>query len=259
MIVIFNVGCEDTNFYPNRNISENPDISVHLIKNHYICGNLKPLKTMEKNLQIWAQKTKTIWIGVLLYAIGGIVYGIVAGLSSAASTASDLMSMAGMSSGGGGVGFITVLEYLLLAAVIVGYVMYILGLGKFREILDAPDATAIGKVYIGAILSAASYVWMLFGFWGWVSSVLNIVAFVFMLLGFMALKNSSTFPAKARKGASNLFISMIIGLIASVVALLLGWIPVVGGLIPGILNLIAFIMVFVGWAQIKNADPAVLL
>ena len=213
---------------------------------------------MEKNLQIWAQKTKTIWLGVLLYAIGGIVYGIVAWASSAASTAGDLMSMAGIGTGGG-FGFVTFLEYLLLAAVIVGYVLYILGLGKFREILDENDAKAIGKVYIGAILSAASYVWMLFGFWGWVSSVLSIIAFVFMLLGYMSLKNSATFPAKARKGASNLFLSMILGLIASVVALLLGWIPIVGGLIPGLLNLIAFILVFVGWAQIKNADPAVLL
>lgn len=216
---------------------------------------------MEKSVQVWSQKTKNIWIGVLLYAIGGIVYGIVAGLGSGLSAANDLMSAAGAGSVGGG-GFMNVLSYLVLAAVIVGYVLYILGLGGFREILDQKDADAIGRVRLGAILSAASYVWMLFGFWGWVSGILNIVAFVFMLLGYMALKNSSTFPAKARKGASTLFLSMILGLVAGFISLLLGWIPVVGaiiGFIAGILSLVAFILVFVGWANIKNADPAVML
>lgn len=217
---------------------------------------------MENNLQIWQQKTKTIWTGVLLFAIGGIVYGFIsslAGASEAVSTAKSLLS--GGTSGGGG-GFMKFLKYLVLAAVIAGYAMYILGLGNFREILSTQDANSINKVRIGAILNVAAYIWLLFGVWGWIASVLNIIAFFYMLLGFMALKSSSTFPAKARKGASNLFLSMVLGLIASAVALLLGWIPflgVIGTVIAAILNLIAFILIFVGWNQVKNADPAVLL
>lgn len=216
---------------------------------------------MEKNLQEWTQKTKAIWTGVLLYAIGGIVYGIISGINAGVSTVSDVMSYASGGTGGG-FGFGDFLEYLVLAAIIIGYVMYILGLGNFATILGAKDAGSINKVRVSAIIIVVSYLWTLIGFWGWVASILNIVAFVYALLGYIELKNSGTFPAKGRKGASNLFLSMLLGVIASVIAIVFGWIPilgVIGGIIAGILQIIAFVLIFVGWSQIKSADPQVML
>lgn len=218
---------------------------------------------MEKNQQIWADKTNAIWVGVLLYAIGGLVYGVVAGIQSLTSTVGDIASFAsGGSMGSSGGGFWSFLTYLTLAAVIVGYALFVIGLKNWRDILGDDDSRAVKKIYNGAILAAIAYVWLLVGFWGWIASVLNVISFILMLMGYMALKNSSTFPAKGRKGASNLFISMILSLIAGILVLVLGWIPLVGlviSAIAGIMSLIAFILIFVGWAQIKSANPEELL
>jgi uncharacterized membrane protein len=85
---------------------------------------------------------------------------------------------------------------------------------------------------------------------GWIGGILNIIAFIMMLLAYSALKNSQTFPAGARRGAGSLFTSQIL----LIIGVVLGWIPLVGGIFSGILSIIAFILVFTGWATIKKTQ-----
>lgn len=210
---------------------------------------------MEKNLQVWADKTNAIWVGVMLYAIGGLVYVIISGIQGMEPDNAMMPAMHGTQ------GFWPFFRFLTLATIIVGYALYVIGLKGFRDILEDDDSRSVRYIYIGAILSAIAYVWILAGFPHWIASIIIVVSLAFMLFGFMALKNSGTFPANARKGASNLFISMILGLIASIVWVALGWIPLVGyviGAMAGLVNIIAFILTFAGWSQIKNADPEIL-
>lgn len=197
---------------------------------------------MEKNLQIWMQKTNAIWLGVMLFGIGGVI------------SISTTGNLAPLLVGKGVYGFIM---FLALTCIIVGYALYIMAIKSFREILESDDYNAVGKVYIGAILVAIAYVWLFLGFWEWVSTALRIIAFLFMLMGYMQLKNSPTFPVKARKGASNLFMAMILALIGCVLTFLI-WIPVLGYVIvaiASIFTLVSYVLIFIGWAQIKNADP----
>ena len=190
----------------------------------------------------WSETTKKIFYGILMYSIAGILHGILDPISSLESA----VSMFSGSSGGGLIGTIC---YILMAAIIVGYVLTFLGLSGFRKILEEEDASSIGKVrmaFILAIIAAGV------GFipLDWVSGILNIIAFILMLLGYSALKKSTTFPEMARKGASTLFIALILLLVGT----LIGFIPLVGSIIKGVLSIIAYIMTFVGWKKIAKTQ-----
>lgn len=223
---------------------------------------------MDKNLQHWQQKTNPIWIAVLLFAIGGALYPFASTFHSTSSAITGgLNTLSSLAGGGKVVSTFSIwglLKWVFLLAAIAGYALFIIGLGNFRTILDAKDGEGVGKVRTGALLHVAGFACVLLGmlfwgrFFGICASILSIIAFIMMLMGYSVLKNSSTFPAKARKGASHLFLSMVLSVVAAGLVLLLGWIPLVGGVIAilaGIIALIAYILVFVGWAAIKNADP----
>ncbi|MCL2561316.1 MAG: hypothetical protein FWE10_03220 [Rikenellaceae bacterium] len=225
---------------------------------------------MDKNLQHWQQKTNPIWIAVLLFAIGGALYPFASSFHSVSSSVTGLANTAAAFTGGKAVSTFSIwglLKWVFLLAALAGYALFIISLGNFRTILDAKDGEAVGKVRTGALLHVVAYLCLFLGMLFWTkffticSSIVSIIAFIMMLMGYSALKNSSTFPAKARKGASHLFLSMILSVVAIGLILLLGWIPILGAvivLIAGIIALIAYIFVFVGWAAIKNADPKVL-
>jgi len=172
--------------------------------------------------------------------IAGFLYSLFGSLASAA----------GLFGSGG---FLSVLKWICFVGLIGGYVLYLKGLGDFGNILGEADAAAVGKIRLGVILGIVAVVVGIIPVAGWIiGGILNIIAFIVMIMGFSALKGSATFPVKARSGASNLFMAMILNVVATV----LGWIPLIGGVIGGIVGLIAFILIFVGWNNIKNANPA---
>jgi hypothetical protein len=139
-----------------------------------------------------------------------------------------------------------------LFAIIIGYLLYIKGLIDFTSILKNEDNKAMKNVRNGAILMIAATVFSLdfIGFPGILIAIINIVGFILMLVGYSKLKNSPTFHAQARVGATKLFLAMILSLVGAI----LGIIPLIGGIINGILSIIAFILVLLGWNSIKNAE-----
>jgi hypothetical protein len=213
--------------------------------------------------QKWSISTKTIFNGVLLFSIAGVLYPIfnfVDGLVNVKLyTAIKLAKAFGAS-----VPFneritgLAIVCWILLAAIIFGYYLYLKGLTDFEKVVEPADAENVKKVKTATILVLVGMgIIFLFGVLGWrmagfIGGILNIVAYVFMLLGFSGLKSSSTFPEMARSGANMLFVSMILLLCAVV----LGWIPFVGGILNIIVSVVAFIMVFMGWSKIKNAVTA---
>jgi hypothetical protein len=212
------------------------------------------------NTEMWSKSTKAIFTGVLLFSIAGMLHPIIDVVDGIVNiklyAGLKLAKLAGVS-----VPFaeritgLAVVAWILLAAIIGGYYLYLKGLTDFEKTVDPADSESVKKIRIATILVLAGMgVIFLFGILGmrmggFIGGILNIVAYIYMLLGFSGLKGSTTFPEAARGGASMLFISMILLLCAIV----LGWIPFVGGFLKITVNLVALIMVFLGWSKIKNA------
>lgn len=192
----------------------------------------------------WKTTTTQMYRGVLLYSLCGVLSSILEPCNTAASAVSFL-------NGGNGSSGLGTIITLLGIAILVGYVLFFLGLKDFRSAVNAADAPAVGKLYTAVILNIVGYLLKLIPLIGIVGGILNIVAFILALIGYSSLKSSATFPELARKGASRLFIAMILSLVGTV----LGWIPLIG-IIGAIFNLIAFILTILGWKAIADAEPA---
>lgn len=181
----------------------------------------------------WKSTTKQIYTGVLLYSLCGMVSGLVA-----------ILALLGGD-------FWGVLSVIVSIAVIVGYIMYFLGLRNFKNVVKEPDAPVVNKLYTAVILVIIGYIIGFIPIAGAImQGILSLIAFIMMMVAYSKLKKSPTFPELARKGASMLFTAMLLALIGSI----FGIIPIVGAVIAGILNIISFIMVLLGWKKIADAD-----
>ena len=206
---------------------------------------------MESNVQTWSEKTGMIFKGVLIYSIANVAHGIFEPINNIMNKVNMFSSFAGGSSSGGGIGFLDIVCYVALAGIIVGYYFFLKGLGEFRPLLADQDGNAIGRIRLGVILGLVATAVDFIPLLGWVETILNIIAFIMMLMGYSALKSSKTFPQTAAKGASRLFMAMILLLVGTV----LGFIPLVGGFIDMVFVIIAFFMTLSGWSAIKNSSP----
>lgn len=191
----------------------------------------------------WKSTTAQMYRGVLVYSLCGVASSI----ASPIVTAHAVSSFVNNGSTGGS----SVILTLLGVAILVGYVLFFLGLKDFRTVVNPADAPAVGKVYTAVILNIIGYVLKLIPIISIIGGIINIVAFIIMLLGYSALKNSATFPERARKGASHLFVAMILSLVGTILA----WIPLIG-IIGSICNLVAFILTILGWKAIADSEPA---
>lgn len=198
---------------------------------------------MELNVTGWKSSTSKIFNGVLLFSLAGIVGGIFA-------------AIAALSGSVGGALWIGVLTGI---AAILGYVLYIMGLGELQSMLKGEDASSISKVKTAAILliigAAVSVIFAIVPFVGVIvgsiiSGILNLIGCILCVLAFSALKKSTTFPESARGGVSQLFTAYVLYLVNY--GLLL---TVILAVVAPIISLIAFIMMIIGWANVKNAEP----
>ncbi|GHT69073.1 hypothetical protein FACS189452_09570 [Bacteroidia bacterium] len=204
---------------------------------------------MTQNSQ-WLEVTKKVFNGILLYAGAGILLGIFDPINSLVSAGDGLASLGGVKNASGGVGtFLNVFCNIFQAGVILGCILIYLGLTGFKNILEGADQKSIGKVRTAYILVLISVALDFIPLMGWVSAILGIIAFIYMLLGYSALKSSATFPELARKGASLLFVALIL----LIVGYVLDFIPVIGDVLEGILSVVAYILIFLGWKKIKDA------
>jgi hypothetical protein len=199
---------------------------------------------MSQFSESWSKTTKTIFNGVLLYSLSGIFYAIFLPISKLG----DLLSYAVDSNA---FSALSTFCYILLAGIIIGYILYLLGLNGFSKILLPGDSAAVRKVFNAVILVLVAEVFGYIPLLGWVGGILRIISFILMITGYSALKNSSSFPKRACSGASKLFTSMILLLIGGA----LGFIPLVGRFLEMPLDIIAFILTLSGWAIIKNTTP----
>ena len=202
---------------------------------------------MEQNVQNWSHTTNSIFNAVLIFSIGTIVVGLLGGLTV-------VFSMMGA-----GVVF-RVLTWIAEIAEAVGYVLYMIGLGNLRSAVGEKEGVALGQIRTAAILSIVTAILGIFGIPAWINGIINFVAFVMMLVGFNTLKKSAAMPEKARNGFNQLFIAMLLNIIAVGITVILGWIPLVGSIITAIaaiLGIIGFVMVITGWAAVKHSPAPI--
>lgn len=189
----------------------------------------------------WTSVTKQMYYGVLIYSLCGVLANVIGPIN----TLSSGLSMISGNGGGGGGTF----NIIISLAIIAGYVMFFLGLKDFRNVVNIQDKDAVQKLFTATILSIVGYLLGLIPVAGWLlKGICVIVSCIMMLMGYSALKKSQTFPAIAREGASKLHTAMVLSIIGAVI----GLIPLVGGVIGGILDIIAFIMIILGWKKIAS-------
>jgi hypothetical protein len=75
------------------------------------------------------------------------------------------------------------------------------------------------------------------------------VGCILCVMAFAQLKKSTTFPATALSGVSKLYVAYLLNLIGYGLML-----TVILAVVAPILNLVAFIMILIGWAGVKNAQ-----
>ncbi len=210
---------------------------------------------MNTNQQSWAVVTKGIFTAVLIFSFGSILAGIVSAIGGVADTVSDAMDFVSSGTISAGPSFFEILSWLLTAAVVVGYVLYILGLGKLGAILKDGDSKAIGYVRIGALILIVGSICNFF-LPAFVVYIANIIAYVLMFMGFSTLKKSTAIDAVAAKGFGRLYMAMLLTLLGAAISLLFTWIPFLGSFfafVVLVLNVIAFILIILGWKAVKDA------
>lgn len=203
---------------------------------------------MENKLQ-WQNATKGLYQAILinvLASIAGAVFGSFAALSEAGDTlaafAEGTIDM--------GWGIWDYLELIANLAVIAAQVLFFIRLADWKNVLVGKDAEAVGKLRLAMILSVVGIVIAFIPAIGWILAILlSIAALVLQLLGYAALKNSTTLPENASKGAGKVYTSQILAIVAVVVAL----IPLIGGIGALVCEVIAFVMMLQGWKLIANS------
>ena len=197
---------------------------------------------MELNGAVWKTSTSKIFSGVLLFSLSGIVGGLFA----------VILALSGSLGAALWIGVLTGI------ATILGYVLYLMGLGELQGILQGEDVSAIGKVKLAAILliigACVSVLFSIVPLLGTIvgsiiSGILNIVGCILCVMAFAQLKKSTTFPATALSGVSKLYVAYLLNLIGYGLML-----TVILAVVAPILNLVAFIMILIGWAGVKNAQ-----
>lgn len=202
---------------------------------------------MENVQNTWSTVTKSIYKAVLLYVWAGIaaaIFPIFAELGDVADMASGDVAGAMIW------GIWDILGLIASLAIVAGYVLFYIGLNKWRGVADAADAQAINKLRIAALLTMIAVLVAYIPGLGWIAApILELVAVILMLMGYSALKKSTTVPEGAAKGAGKLYKAQIL----TIVAVVVGWIPVLGWIAAPILDLVAFFMVLGGWKAIANS------
>lgn len=194
-----------------------------------------------ENKQSWAAVAGNLYKGVLIQTCCGIaasVFGIIAFLTF---DLEDLLT--------GGWNIWNYLELFAGLGSLYGFFLFFTNLNPWKELVAEEDAKAIGSIYTATILQMVAVVLAFIPVIGLIGSILSIVAWVLLLLAYSKLKDSATFPAKAKEGANKIFIAMIVSIVSAVIAI----IPVIG-LIGLIGSIVALIFTLQGWKLIAEGE-----
>ena len=196
------------------------------------------------DIRIWNKETRQAYVGTLLYSLLGILAAILAPIAGA----SALASFASGSSGGG---FVATLLILVELCIIAGYVIFFLAVKDLKNITEGEDQSAFGNVFLSIIFDILAAVFGMIPGVRWVGGILAIVSCVLLLMAYSSLKKSPTIAQLspvATAGFGQLFTAEVLVAIAIVI----GWIPLVGGFVGAILKVIAWVLVLLGWKKVAT-------
>ncbi len=192
--------------------------------------------------QIWKASVQKAFYGFVGYTLlSGVVGGIIS-LTSAAAGAASLLS------GGGGGAMLGPIVVGILA--LVAYVYYFLGIKGMKEgAVGSIFEEGAAQLYKGALLGLIGAIVSIIPLIGFVGSIVSLIGFIFMLLAFGKLKKLQA-SEYITKGAKQLWISMIVQLVAVVI----GLIPFVGGIIAMICSIVVLVLSFLGWRNLSKSE-----
>lgn len=134
-------------------------------------------------------------------------------------------------------------------AALAGLVLYWIGLGKMKPSLDADGIKGVVKLRIAIVLSLAA---VILDFIPWIGHILTAVllamSFVVCFMGYADMTRSVALGSEGRGGASNLRASMVLLLIAAILAIF----PFFSGAIIAFLAIVALWLVYLGWCRILD-------
>lgn len=201
------------------------------------------------NQEKWRKSAQGVFNNIILIMLCSVLGSIFSLVGSAEDAVGFIQSFAGNGDVDMGLSTWDFLEIVCTILIVVGYLMYIDNLFAFSKVQEnEADCAAVRRVRKGLIWSIVAVLTDYIA--GWLALIFSVVAFFVMIGGYSRLKHSVTFPAKARRGASTLYASMIVELIGNI----LDVIPIIGDALCLIFSFIAFCMLLSGWAKIKNAD-----
>ncbi|MDM8145158.1 hypothetical protein QUW02_04320 [Bacteroides eggerthii] len=129
----------------------------------------------------------------------------------------------------------------------VGVIMFWIGLGKLRLVMDAEGTVAISRLKTALILNLIAIIF------GWipllgsiVAGILLIIAFILEFIGYGAMKRSAAVGEEGRIGAGRLRTSMIILLVGTIISI----IPLLGTTVSAFISLVGLVLVYQGWRGI---------
>ncbi|MBO4994809.1 MAG: hypothetical protein J6C78_02455 [Muribaculaceae bacterium] len=131
-------------------------------------------------------------------------------------------------------------------AALVGFIMYLMGLGKLGASVDKEGQLGVSKLKIAVILGVCGVIISIIPLIGGIiGGIFGIVAFIFGYIGYGNLMKCATIGAMGNAGASKVRMSMIVSVIAAIV----DFFPMTG-IIVSLLALLALWLIYSGWTMI---------
>ncbi len=193
--------------------------------------------------------------GLTLYIVFSLVASIITAISLVTAMISGVAAVATGSASLGAMAIVMmIIPTVLYVLVIFGLYVYYGGLKGFATHLDEVGAKAVNNLALGAMFMiiatlcsvVAIYVPLIFSI---IAVLVSIAAFVFNILGYSALGKSTSLNELGKAGAKQLFNGFIMAIIAAVVV----FIPVLGGIAALVLNILYWVYLFKGWAKVRDS------
>ena len=131
---------------------------------------------------------------------------------------------------------------------IIGFVLFFIGLGQLKSELDETGKGAVKLLVVAAIVGIIGLLIDFIPLVGIVASIVYLASYIIELVAFVRLKNSESIGGTGVQGVKLLLIAMIITL----VGVLFGILPLIGGIITKLVSLAAFLLILFGWLKVQE-------
>ncbi len=199
----------------------------------------------------WYKTVGTLVGGIILYTLAGIV-GDIVDIIDSASSMSDMMDMFS-GRGSRGMSETDIVGWICDGLVIVGYILFLNAIAGFTKVQPTPadteNAIRIKQSYIYLIIATLIGLIPVVG--SFIALIFLIISYVKQIKGYKGLSQSHAWTPVARQAASTLRAVVIWTLVAAI----LGVIPIVGDIIESIITFILFFVMLSAWIRIRDNAP----